>query len=182
MTSGEKLREPYKLPERFASMTIHHLYGISEAVNGETVDGYMAKHGFALIADLLASGLSKEDIEGAVNSGSLSVAHWPAREPQTDFFWAEDEETKVKLTDLADKAVELCFGQDEYQPVGGTFVSVGAELGSQQLAIAALIYGREQGRLREFPEFDNGAGPVYVVRDSYSGRMFEQLMPEEVQS
>ena len=74
--------------------------------------------------------------------------------------------------------VELCFGQDEYQSVGGTFASVGGELDSQQLAIAELIYGREQGRLREFPEFDNGAGPVYVVRDSFSGKIFEQLLPE----
>jgi len=91
----------------------------------------MAKHGYALMTDLLVSGLSKEDIESAVNSGTLSVAHWPAKEPQIDFFWSENEETKTKLTELADKAVGLCFGQDEHQPVGGTFASVCGELGSQ---------------------------------------------------
>jgi len=164
MTSAEKLREPYQLPEYFVSMTIHHLYGIGEAVSDETVDGYMAKHGYTLMTDLLVSGLSKEDIESCGKLRYPSVAHWPAKEPQTDFFWSENEETKTKLTELADKAVGLCFGQDEHQPVGGTFASVCGELGSQQLAIVGLIYGREQGRLQEFPEFDNGAGPVYVVR------------------
>lgn len=180
MTTGEQEpKEHYRLPERFASMTIHHLYGISEQKPDETVDSYFAHNGFALIADLLASGLSKEDIENAVNSGRVKVAHWPKKEPQTDLFWAEDEETIVKLTELADRVVELCYGQDEHQPVGGDFASVGAELGSQQLALAGLIYAREQGKLREFAEFDNGAGPVYVVRDSFSGRMFEQILPEE---
>jgi|SRR3989344_3817736 len=178
MTTPEELREPYRLPDEFTSMTIHHLYGISEQAEGETIDGYFAKNGFALIADLLEAGLSREEIEAAVNSGKILVGHWPKKEPKSDFFWVEDEPIKAKLAELADRAVELCYG-DEHQPVGGNFASVGAEIGSQQLAIAGLIYAREQGTLREIPEMDNGAGPLYVVRDSFSGRMFEQVLPEE---
>ncbi len=175
---------PYQIPESFANMTIHYLYGLTEAIEGQITDSYLTENGFALLADLMASGISKEDIEGAVNSGSVRVAHWPNREPMTDFFWKDDEASIIKLTKLADQAVQFCYGRDEHQPIGGNFATVGAEMGSQQLAIAGLIYAREQGRLREMPELsdnDAGTGPLYIVRGSFSSKMFDQLMPEETE-
>lgn len=171
----------YRVPESFASMTIHHLYGLTEVAGGQTTDGYLDEHYFALLADLTASGIPKEDIEESVNSRRVMVAHWPNKEPVTDLLWKNDKVAVAKLTELGSQAVRFCYGQDEHQPVGGNFSTVGAEMGSQQLAIAGLIYAREQGLLKEMSELSDpnaSTGPLYVVRDSFSGKMFEQLFPE----
>ena len=180
MKSGETLKnkQPYRLPYQFSSMTTHHLYGITEPAVNETCKTYFAKYGFAFIADLLARGLDGQDIETAVNTGEVLAAHWPEKEPNTDFFWVESEEAKTVLSDLADQAVRFCYGQNEQQPIGGNFLTVGAEIGSQQLALAGVIYAREQGRLREIAELDNGSGPLYTVRGSFSAKMFDVLIPE----
>jgi|GEM_PF-7131192 hypothetical protein len=169
--------EPYKFPEDVNSMTIH--LGILEGPKEyPDVDAYFAEKKFALAADLLGSGLNPEQIEAAVNAGRVIAAHWPAREPKTDFFWGNNLDAIGPLTGLAFQAVSACYGQDKDAPIGGDFISVGAEMGSQQLAIAALIYAREQGTLREVPEFDRGGGPFYIVRDSFAGHMLEQALPE----
>lgn len=177
--TGETRPEPYKLPEKISNMTIHHLYGIDKPVESETVAGFFLRHGFGLVADVLMSGAKPEDLEAAVNDGTISVAHWPEKEPITDLLWDGSEITTKRLEELADKAVELCYGQDGSQPMGGDFATVGAEIGSQQLAIVGLIYARHQGRLREIPELGNFAGPKYVKRGSFSEQFLNKMFPEK---
>jgi hypothetical protein len=167
----------YEFPERFADMTMH--LGFLDNKEYASVDDYLAEQNYALAADLASKGFTAEQIESAVNAGRVAVAMWPRVEPKTHFFWAETDKAKEALKELAARTVELCYGQDEQAPVGGNFISVGAEIGSQQVALAGLIYAREQGKLREIAEMDEGAGPLYVVRDSFAGRMFDRLMPEE---
>ncbi len=174
-TTGE--REPHRVPEAYSSITIHHMYGISEPQEGGNVDAYFQEKEFAFIADLRAQGFTSQQIEESVNAIPLHHAPWPARERATEFFWVEGEGF-TRLAELADTAVRLCFGQDEKAPMGGNFATVGAEIGSQQLAIAGLIYGREKGILREIRLGANSAGPLYVVRDSFAGRMLETMVPE----
>ena len=169
----------YKLPENVASMTTNHLYEISETGQQASVREYLQSHGFGLTADLLAQGFKPSDIEDAVNSGDVGVAHWPAREPKTDMYWAKDEATLKRLDELAGEAVRFCYGQDVYQPIGGNFATVGAEMGSQQRALVGLVYARESGRVREIPEIDNGAGPLYVAKDSFSEKMFASMFPQQ---
>lgn len=168
---------PYKTPEQFSSMTIH-LGLFDEPGKFPTVDAYFDEKNFALTADLAMSGFDATQIEEAVNGNRVEVAHWPEVEPKTDFYWSLSEKARDALTSLASQAVELCYGQDEQVPVGGNFMTVGVEMGSQQMALAGLIYARAQGTLREIVELDNGTGPLYVVRDSFSGKMFEKLLPE----
>lgn len=172
---------PYKVPEQFSSMTIH-LGLFDEPSKFPSVDAYFDEKDFALAADLAVSGFEGEQIEEAVNGGRVAVAHWPEVQPKTDFFWSMSEKAREALTGLAAQAAELCYGQDEQAPAGGNFMTVGAEMGSQQMALAGLIYARAQGTLREIVELDNGAGPLYVVRDSFSGKMFEKILPEAVDS
>lgn len=173
--------ETYKVPEAYSSMTIHHLYGLSVADTELTTRQYLESRHFALLADLSSSGIESDDIEEAVNSGEVLATHWPEKVPKTDFFWVEDEESIKELDRLATLAVQYCYGLDEHQPVGGNFMTVGAEIGSQQLALTGLIYAREKGKLREISELSDetaGTGPLYVVKDSFSARMFEMVFPE----
>lgn len=169
--------DPYKVPEEFSSMTIHHLYGISGR-NHLPLMSWFARYHFALLADLKMSEFGNQEIEEAVGKDQLKVADWPKEKTLTNFFWVELGGADDELRQLGDKAVELCFGQDENQPVGGDFASVGAALGSQQLALAGLIYAREKGHLREI-DLDGPVGPLYVPRGSYSDKMFSILLPEE---
>ncbi|MBS3072051.1 hypothetical protein J4408_03605 [Candidatus Pacearchaeota archaeon] len=169
----------YKVPEKPVSMTTNHLYGISETGQQTNVREYLQTNGFGLTADLLTQGFKPADIEEAVNSGDVSVAHWPTREPKTDMYWAKDSKTLLKLGELADEAVRFCYGQNENQPIGGNFATVGTEMESQQRALVGLIYARHQGKLREIPELDQGAGPLYVAKGSFSDKLFEKLFPEQ---
>lgn len=166
----------YKCPERPVSMTVRHMYGISEAGEQKTVLDYLNANGFALTADLMAQGFKPAEIEEAVNSGNVAAAHWPAKEPKTDLYWSKDEATLRRLDKMAEDAVRFCYGQTESQPAGGNFATVGGEMGSQQLALVGLTYAREQGKLREFSEFDNGAGPLYVAKGGFSDKMFSALL------
>lgn len=169
--------QAYKVPEKFSSMTIHHLYGITGR-NHLPLMSWFARYRFALLADLKMSEFSNQEIETAVSQDQLKVANWPKEKPLTNFFWIELDGADDQLQGLGNKAVELCFGQTENQPVGGDFASVGATIGSQQLAIAGLIYAREHGKLREI-NLDGPAGPLYVARGSYSDKMFSILLPED---
>lgn len=171
--------ERYKVPESFASMTIHYLIGISEPGNHDSVLDYLTNNHFALTADLLYEGFSAADIEEEVNSGRLGAAHWPEKKPVTDFYWSKDEESLRRLDELAGEAVRFCYGKAADEPVGGNFASVGAEMGSQQIALAGLVYAREKGLLREIPGLESGAGPLYVAKGSFSDQMFSKLFPDD---
>ena len=179
--SEKQLSTPYKIPERPANMTIHHMYGITKPREGDTTVEFLNRHHFGLLGDLLVNGVSYEDIETAVNTSEVSAANWPEREPVTTLLWNHQEETKAELEQLAEQAVQGCYG-GEHDPLGGNFATVGALIGNQQLALAGLIYARDQGKLREITELSDpqmGTGPLYVVRDSFSAKMFDILIPEE---
>jgi len=171
-------RDPrsYVFPEEIATMTTR--MGDGEAF--DSAQDYLAKHHFALAADFAITGLRREDIQTAVREEQIKAAPWPLKERVTDFFWGIDDPSVEKLEGLATKAIAACYGQDEQQPIGGNVMSVGGEMGSQQLALAGLVYAREHGDLREImlPEAD-ALGVMYVVRDSFSGRMFEKVIPED---
>lgn len=175
-----KPKEKYHLPESFVATAVHHRNGTTGPLAVETIETFFTGYCFALIEHLLNRGLSRVAIESAVDSKRIRLAPWPNKAPKTALCWSEDEETNAILTDFADKAVDLCYGRDEYQPIGGTLASVRAEFNDRELALVGLIYAREQGRLREleFPELGKG-GPIYIVRDSFSGRMFEKILPEQ---
>jgi hypothetical protein len=168
----------YKLPEQVSNMTLNYMYSISDNSGCGSIDEYLKQNGFALAADLLAEGFKPSEIEAAVNSGSIGYANWPAKKPDTALFWHKDAETISTLEGMASKATSLCYGRTQDEPIGGNFASVGAEMDSQQLALAALIYAREKGMLREIPEFDNGCGPLYVARGTFSDKMLSALLPE----
>jgi|SRR3989344_4326962 len=68
-TSEVQKDQPYKIPEKFASATIHYLYGLSKPSNHESVYSYLEKKKYALTADLVQEGFSPQLIENAVNSG-----------------------------------------------------------------------------------------------------------------
>jgi hypothetical protein len=170
----------YHVPEKFVSATIHFLYGLSEPEPGVTMTSYMAEHKFALLADLVESGVPISAIETAVDQGRVHVTPWPKKVPRTDFFWVDAGVPELET--MADLAVRECYGATAEEPIGGTFASVGAVMGSQQAALAALIFAREQGRLREVLQMESpemGTGPVYVVRGSFSDKMFQRIWPEE---
>ena len=171
-----KGKSQYKFPKNIATMTVHHLYGMSDVGQQKSVVDYLSQNqGFALAADLIAQGFKPEDVAEAVNSGDVAYAHWPAEEPKTDLFYLKDEKTIKSLDDLADKVVKLCGGGED-QPIGGDFASAGAEMGNQQIAIVALIYAREKEKLKEIPKLDRGAGPMYVVKGSFSDKMLSALL------
>ncbi len=170
------MSDTYEVPEKFVSATIHFLYGLSERETRSLV-GYMREKKFALTADLMASGFSPTQIEEAVNSGLLKAVPWPRNQRKTDFYWLNDRSAEQELQRLADEAVKYCSGEDPTNPqgsdpIGGDFASVGAKIGSQQLALPGLIYAREQGRLVEFEELDRGAGPIYMSSQSPLARIF----------
>jgi|SRR3989338_6657747 len=127
--------EKYKVPETVASMTTNHLFGTSEMDQPTNVREYLQSNGFCLTTDLVGQGFKPADIEEAVNSGDIGVAHWPVIESKTDVYWAKDSETLQRLDELANEAVRLCYGQNANQPIGGTFATVGAEMGSQPRAL-----------------------------------------------
>lgn len=168
----------YHFPEQFASMTIQ-LHLASEATAYPDADTYLADKSYALAADFVAAGLTGPQVEEAVNEERIRAAAWPLSEAVTHFFWAETEKARETLGTLAAQAVEFCYGRDEAGPIGGNFASVGASMGSQQLALAGLIYAREQGTLREIGGLESPAGPLYIVRNSFSGQIFETLIPEQ---
>lgn len=168
----------YTVPDKFANMTINRS-ALVEPADYTTTREYFHDFNYALMADLMLSGLSGEQIERAVSSGEVNVAHWPDIErPTTDFFWPETETAKEALASLADIAVDLCFGCTADEPIGGNFVTVGAQMGSQQLALSGLIYARVQNRVREVNEVSGPAGPLYIARGTFSEKMFEVMIPE----
>jgi len=164
----------YKLPERVASMTTRFSRDVGEY---KTVAAYMNAHHFALTADLLTSGFKSSDIENAVNSGEIKVAHWPAKDPKTDFYWASDAESQRVLDEMAEEATRLCYGQNSNEPLGGNFRTVGVEMGSQQRGLVGLIYAREQGKVREvdIDIMGDGCQPLYLAKGSFSDKLFEKF-------
>ena len=73
-TAERQQGQPYKASERFASMTIHFMYGFSEQSQFSSVSDYLNDKKYALTADLAQEGFSPEQIEEAVNSGLVKVA------------------------------------------------------------------------------------------------------------
>lgn len=171
----------YKLPEKIADMTVHHLYGLSKTGKYKTIDDYLKHYGYALAADLLLQGFKPSELEELVNSEKIGATNWPEQNSVTSLFWYKNEKTLRKLDELAAQVVQYCYGQDASQPIGGNFISIGAEIGNQQLALVGLIYARYQGKLREIPELDNGGGPLYIVKGSFSDLMFGILFSEKQQ-
>ena len=169
----------YKFPKAVNSMTIHHLYGINKRSGCKTVDDYVRTNDFCLAADLLAQEFSPSDIEKAVNSGVIEFAHWPEKTPSTEMFWSKDSKSVRKLDDLAKEAIKFCYGETENDPIGGNFATVGAEMGNQQMALAGLIYARVTKKVREISELDQGQGPLYVKKGSFSDKIFQELIPEK---
>lgn len=155
-TRNSEQQEPYKVPEQFASATIHFLYGISEKGDYRTVAEYLVDKKFALTADLIQEGFTPEQIEDAVNNGGVRTA--PVFKKRiSDLYWTEDSE--YELDKLAARVERECGGDgtDLNVPAMGDVVSVGGALGSQQLAMAALVYAAHKGLVGE-TEIDRGMG------------------------
>jgi hypothetical protein len=164
--TGQKQREPYKVPERIASATIHHAYGFSERGEYPTVVDYLLDKKYALTADLLAEGFKPKQIEDAVNAGGVNAA--PVFKTRiTDFYWVEEAEEALDA--MAVIAQENCGGDGSSPnaPAFGDVVSLGGVLESQQLALAALTYAEHKGMVVDTGiDRGMGVGPAYVSKDS----------------
>lgn len=174
----EGLKEPYKLPEKFASATVHFLYGLSESGSYNSVSQYLKDKKYAFIADLISEGFKPEQIEEAVNTpDEIKVAPvFKAR--VTDMFWTSEAEDE--LDRLADVAKEQCGGDgtNGNSPAFGDVVSLGGVLESQQLALVAITYAANKGTILETSmDRQMGAGPVFTSKDSPLVRIF---FPEKV--
>ena len=109
---------PYKVPEKVASATIHFLYGISERGKFASVNDYLKAKKYALTADLIQEGFKQEQIEEAVNNGSVKVA--PVFNKRiSDFYWTTEAEKE--LDELSAKVQFQCGedGSDGNAPMGG---------------------------------------------------------------
>ncbi len=158
--------QPYKTPESFASATIHFMYGLSERGKYDSVAAYLGDKKYALTADLTQEGFSPEQIEEAVNGGSVKAA--PVfRKRVTDFYWTTEAE--VELDQMAAQAQRNCGGDgtDPNAPAFGDVASLGGVLESQQLALAVVTYATHKGLLVE-TEIDRGigVGPVYISKNN----------------
>ncbi len=154
--------ENYTVPEKFASATVHFTYRLAKPSQPESVEAYLKEKKFALLADLRAEGLSKEQIEAAVRSGSVKVAPVFSKRI-TDLFWLQESESELEK--LAQQAQELCGGdgKNPNAPIGGDIVSVGGELESQQLALVALAYAAHKGLVKETGvDRGLGVGPIFL--------------------
>lgn len=164
---GNKRKLPYKVPEKIASATIHFLYGISERGKFKSVNDYLKVNKYALTADLIQEGFKPEQIEEAVNSGSVKVA--PVFNKRiSDFYWTTEAEKE--LDELSVKIQYQCGGDgsDGNAPVGGgDIVSIGGLLGSQQMALAGIAYAASKGLVLE-TDIDRGmsVGNMFVSKDS----------------
>lgn len=168
-------KEPYRLPEKFASATIHFLYGFSNPSHPASAEAYLADKKYALTADLVAEGLTPEQIEAAVNSGRVKVA--PVFKNRiSDLYWIPEAEGG--LEELAAKARENCGGDgtNPDSPVFGDVLSLGAELDSQQIALAAIAYAANRELIVE-TTFDRGAGVgnLFVSKDSPLAKLLAEF-------
>jgi len=155
----------YELPEKCANMTVHFLYGTAPS-NPDSVIAYLKEKKYALIADLVNEGLTKEKIEQAVREDKVKVAPVSSKR-MSDLFWLPEYESE--LEEMAKKAQKLCGGdcKDGNAPIGGDVLSLGADFDSQQLALVALTYAAHKGYVKE-TEIDRGAGvgPLFVSSES----------------
>lgn len=162
----ENKKLPYKVPEKVVSATIHFLYGISERGKFKSVNDYLRANKYALTADLIQEGFKPEQIEEAVNSGSVKVA--PVFNKRiSDLYWTA--EVEKELDELSVKVQNQCGGDgsDGNAPVGGDIVSIGGLLGSQQMALAGIAYAASRGLVLE-TDIDRGVGVgnMFVSKDS----------------
>ena len=160
-------KENYQVPEEFATATVHFLYGgVSKPSQPKSVEVYLKGKKFALLADLIKEGLSKEQIEAAVREGKVNVAPVFSKRT-TDLFWIPEAESELEK--LARQTQELCGGDgtNPSSPVAGDIVSVGGALGSQQLALVALAYAAHKGLVKE-TRMDRGlgVGPLFMSSSS----------------
>lgn len=163
---GDKRKSPYKVPEKIASATIHFLYGISEKGKFKSVNDYLKANKYALTADLIHEGFKPEQIEEAVNNGSVKVA--PVFKKRiSDFYWIPEAEKE--LDELSIKVQWQCGGDgsDRNAPVMGDIVSIGGMLGSQQMALAGLAYAASKGLVLE-TNIDRGmgVGNMFLSKDN----------------
>ena len=171
----------YKLPKNI-DQTLHFYGGIGKE-GFKTVREFFSKNGFALTQDLLNHGFKPADIEEAVNSGQIGVAHWPEEHPRTDVYWEKEPENLRMLDEMAQIAVRLCRGKTPHEFIGGNVESVGAEIGNNGVALTALVYAREQGRLyempesvmRQCPEFSHLSAPLYIAKDGFLDQLVKDL-------
>jgi hypothetical protein len=160
------MTKDYALPKKYASATIHFLYGCSKPSNPSSVVAYLKEKKYATIADLIGEGLAKDQIEAEVRDGEIKVA--PVFQKRiTDLFWLPESESELEK--LAKQTQVLCGGDgtDGNAPAMGDVVSVGAELGSQQIALVALAYAAHKGYVKE-TQIDRGigVGPCFVSTEN----------------
>ena len=169
MTEADRVPEargPYKLLERFASATIHFMYGISEKGNHTSVEAYLQDKKYALTADLMQEGFTQGQIEEAVNTGQVKAT--PVFKKRiSDLYWISESEEE--LNKLAAQIERECGGDgsDMNVPAMGDVVSVGGTLGSQQIAMVALVYAAHKGVVGE-TDIDRGmgVGPLFISKKS----------------
>lgn len=170
----------YVFPEHVSGIRMNHVAG--SRLPECTLVLYFEDHfPYAMASDLLDRGFNPEQIEAAVRTGFLRAAHFPERSPATDFFW--NSASTPLLEQIARETVSYCQGQSLTEPIGGTYMSVAEKNGgSQQRALAGLIFGRETEQLREFPELTlEREGPLYVVRHSIADDLLSMLGPEQLE-
>ncbi|OGD87632.1 hypothetical protein A2870_03080 [Candidatus Curtissbacteria bacterium RIFCSPHIGHO2_01_FULL_41_11] len=177
-----KQPQPYKVPERIASATIHFMYGISEKGDYRTIAEYMIDKKFCLTADLIQEGFTSDQIEDAVNDGGVKVA--PVFKKRiSDLYWTE--ETAYELDKMAVRVERECGGDgtDLNVPAMGDVMSVGAALGSQQLAIAALAYAAHKGLIGETGiDRGMGVGNLFInKKNPLAGILLEEVPDAENQ-
>ena len=173
----------YHFPKQVTSMTIHEglaRYELTEKPSssmGDLCEKYLQERGYALAADLLSIGCKPRDIERAVNAGKIHVTGWPQKETLTHFYWDLASLCLPELESLAQEAKKFCYGRTAEEPIGGNFITVGGEMGSQQRALAGLIYAREHGLVKEYGEFGSpDTGPFYITVGSFSEKLFTLIM------
>lgn len=164
-TEGSR-KLPYKVPEEIVSATIHFLYGISERRKFSSVNDYLTANKYALTADLIQEGFTPEQIEEAVNNGSVKVV--PVFDKRiSDLYWTPQAEKE--LNELSVRVQYQCGGDgsDGNAPTMGDIVSIGGALGSQQIALAGIAYASSKGLILE-TDIDRGmgVGNMFVSKDS----------------
>lgn len=180
-TTEKPRQTPYKLPEKFADATVHFLYGLSEPTKPGSVLGYLRLQDkkYAFIADLIAEGLTPEQIEQAVNSGDVKTA--PVFNSRvTDLFWDPEAEGVLEELAVAAQANAGGDGTDPNAPIRADVVSLGGFFESQQIALVALAFAAHRGLVIE-TDIDRGmgVGNMFVSKDSPLARI---LVPQPADS
>ncbi len=147
----------------------------------KSVEDYFREYDCAFGTDLLRQQFPTEEIEKAVNSQFLNFAPYPEEATTVHFYWKNDAVTLRFLNEMASIAERFCYGRDATQPLGGNIKSVAEHVGSEQHAVAGLIFGRRIHLLKEYPQFSmDNSGPLYVVRNSFADQLLSNLSADDL--